>query len=521
MARSLLRGNTIFQVGHSVPSVSVDPVPQTTQTSGRARDGRDATAAPNDDFAMFVESDAPAQGSNSSTPPSADRTGPATSSRQDMTAPDASRPAGTSSATSTQDDAAETGEQKSADETAIPIAVFIGLQATVNTPADTIIESSETTPVANPPATLPGETAALALARVAQDTKTQETMAEAQASGKPDQTGVQVIPNVTAPDQQTQEAPDVPAIVATDAPDANAALETAIDLTSRIPTEANTVEANAKLQAIVAGTAETTTEHGRLIASASAQPLLTPLKPSVSTDSQSLAPPTGQDAAKPAGPDTKTAGIRPSEPRQAAAQAGNGADNAAVQTPTNDKPATTPFQPSDNGMLLDATPQAAPTPAHVSAAVPQLTAAPAHPGAAVPVAALAVEIAANVQIGRSRFEIRLDPPELGRIEVKLDVDRQGQVTSHIIVEKTATLDLLRRDAPQLERALQDAGLKTSNDGLQFSLRDQQSQSNRHHDEQRRDMQRLIVAEDDTVPREAAGRSYGRLLSASGGIDMRV
>ena len=107
-------------------------------------------------------------------------------------------------------------------------------------------------------------------------------------------------------------------------------------------------------------------------------------------------------------------------------------------------------------------------------AVQQLSAMPVQANVPVPVNALAVEIAANAQIGRSRFEIRLDPPELGRIDVRLDVDRQGQVTSHLIVEKSATLDLLRRDAQQLERALQDAGLKTSDNGLQFSLRDQDS-----------------------------------------------
>ena len=92
--------------------------------------------------------------------------------------------------------------------------------------------------------------------------------------------------------------------------------------------------------------------------------------------------------------------------------------------------------------------------------------------APVPLESLAVEIASRAQAGRNRFEIRLDPPELGRIDVRLDIDRSGNVTSRLVVEKAETLDVLRRDAHQLERALQDAGLKTSDNGLQFSLRDQ-------------------------------------------------
>ncbi len=47
---------------------------------------------------------------------------------------------------------------------------------------------------------------------------------------------------------------------------------------------------------------------------------------------------------------------------------------------------------------------------------------------AVPLAGVAIEIAGKALAGKNRFEIRLDPPELGRIEVRLDVDRDGNVT---------------------------------------------------------------------------------------------
>lgn len=87
-------------------------------------------------------------------------------------------------------------------------------------------------------------------------------------------------------------------------------------------------------------------------------------------------------------------------------------------------------------------------------------------------AALAVEIASRAKDGSRQFDIRLDPPELGRIDVKLDVDKSGQVNTHLTVDRPETLDLLRRDSQGLERALQQAGLKTSDGGLEFSLRQQ-------------------------------------------------
>jgi flagellar hook-length control protein FliK len=137
----------------------------------------------------------------------------------------------------------------------------------------------------------------------------------------------------------------------------------------------------------------------------------------------------------------------------------------------------------------------------------------------VPLSGLVMEIAVSVRSGKSRFEIRLDPAELGRIDVRIDVDRNGQVTSHLTVEKPETLSMLRQDAPQLQRALSDAGLSTSDSGLQFSLRDQSS-SGQNGNQSNPNAQRLIITEEETVP-AAVASSYGRRLGASGALDIRV
>ena len=145
--------------------------------------------------------------------------------------------------------------------------------------------------------------------------------------------------------------------------------------------------------------------------------------------------------------------------------------------------------------------------------------ATAETSTAVPVAGLAVEIAARAQSGSNRFEIRLDPPDLGRIDVRLDVDKGGNVTSHLVVEKSATLDLLRRDAPELERALQQAGLKTGDGGLQFSLRDQQFAG--RDDNRPTPAARIVVPDAELAPIQSVQSSYGRWSRLDGGIDIRV
>lgn len=83
---------------------------------------------------------------------------------------------------------------------------------------------------------------------------------------------------------------------------------------------------------------------------------------------------------------------------------------------------------------------------------------------------IAFELARQVQDGNTRFQIRLDPPELGRIDVRLDIDKAGQVNARLTVEKAETLDLMQRDQRGLERALQQAGIDSGKTNLEFSLK---------------------------------------------------
>jgi len=143
--------------------------------------------------------------------------------------------------------------------------------------------------------------------------------------------------------------------------------------------------------------------------------------------------------------------------------------------------------------------------------------ATANSPALVPVSGLAVEIAARAHDGTNRFEIRLDPPELGRIDVHLHLDRDGTVTSHLVVDRSDTLNLLRRDAPSLERALQTAGLKTGEQALQFSLRDQP----REQALPNAPAATRVIIPDEVQPLAATTSVYARRLGIGAGIDIRV
>jgi flagellar hook-length control protein FliK len=160
------------------------------------------------------------------------------------------------------------------------------------------------------------------------------------------------------------------------------------------------------------------------------------------------------------------------------------------------------------------------TPLQGSAAV--TSSAGARAAAALPagiaIAELAVEIAGRAQAGHTRFEIRLDPPELGRVDVRLDVDRDGNASTRMIVDRSETLDLLRREAQQLERALAQAGLKMSDNALEFALRDH---AFRGDDGADAPFARVALADSEPAAAENVLQHYARMFGLGRGVDISV
>jgi hypothetical protein len=135
-------------------------------------------------------------------------------------------------------------------------------------------------------------------------------------------------------------------------------------------------------------------------------------------------------------------------------------------------------------------------------------------------AAMAVEIVSKLREGTHRFDIRLDPPELGRVDVRLEMDRGGNVTTKLTVDRPETLELMQREARGLERALQQAGLKTDAGGLEFSLRQHAEQgAERHRAFQEARPANFADGEEHPAPLIVDG--YKAAAYARGGVDIRI
>ncbi|MCI9880690.1 flagellar hook-length control protein FliK [Methylobacterium goesingense] len=126
--------------------------------------------------------------------------------------------------------------------------------------------------------------------------------------------------------------------------------------------------------------------------------------------------------------------------------------------------------------------------------------------------------------GSNQFEIRLDPKDLGRIDVNLDIDKEtGAVQARLVVDRPETLALLQRDASNLQQALAQAGLNPGEGSINLSLRGDGQQDGRSNgsggDGQQSDTGRSARADNpDPTPIAAVPmRRYGALS----GIDIRI
>ncbi len=177
-----------------------------------------------------------------------------------------------------------------------------------------------------------------------------------------------------------------------------------------------------------------------------------------------------------------------------------------------------PGKPGQDRLLQPLDPNAA---AGTAGGAPAQGTASSQP---TPIHVVPIEIGLRAMSGSRQFDIRLDPDELGRVDVNLSISDKGEVSARLVVDRVETLHLLQRDARTLERAFEQAGLKPSDAGVDISLRDPSDQSAFRHRQQDESPQRprqpggIELTEDaplsiDPVPQH-------RLIRL-GGVDLSI
>lgn len=91
-----------------------------------------------------------------------------------------------------------------------------------------------------------------------------------------------------------------------------------------------------------------------------------------------------------------------------------------------------------------------------------------------------VNITKSAVKGVDKIDVHLKPEELGRIEIKMQIGKDGKLQAHIIASRPETVEMLQKEVQSLEKAFNDAGFQTDEGSLSFSFRDD-GQSGRNQD----------------------------------------
>lgn len=80
---------------------------------------------------------------------------------------------------------------------------------------------------------------------------------------------------------------------------------------------------------------------------------------------------------------------------------------------------------------------------------------------------MGVEIARRLSAGQEEMLVRLNPQEMGRIDVRVSFDENGTVRAVLATDSPAALDMLRRESGDLVRSLADAGVRSDSQSFRF------------------------------------------------------
>lgn len=96
------------------------------------------------------------------------------------------------------------------------------------------------------------------------------------------------------------------------------------------------------------------------------------------------------------------------------------------------------------------------------------TATGTHPATQF-IAKLIEKAATGSDKAKQELSVQLDPPELGRMQIHLSMEKGETMKVRLVAETQETLTLLQRDSHALKSALQSAGIQTDSSSLSFDL----------------------------------------------------
>lgn len=132
-----------------------------------------------------------------------------------------------------------------------------------------------------------------------------------------------------------------------------------------------------------------------------------------------------------------------------------------------------------------------------------------------------VNITKSAVKGVDKIEIQLKPEDLGHIEVKMQIGKDGKLQAHIVASRLETAEILQKEIGNLQKAFNEAGFQTDEGSLSFSFRDDGQAG---QNQERNNLRNFIgdVLEQETAMDAVVGDLFaGTAWDGKNGLNIRV
>lgn len=132
-----------------------------------------------------------------------------------------------------------------------------------------------------------------------------------------------------------------------------------------------------------------------------------------------------------------------------------------------------------------------------------------------------VNITKSAVKGVDKIDISLKPEDLGHIEIKMQISKNGKLQAEIIASRPETAEMLQKEAQSLQKAFNEAGFQTDDNSLNFSYRGD-SQANQNQQQERSPEMRKFMGEllDNDFSNDNAS-AYEQAWNAQSGLNIKV
>lgn len=131
-----------------------------------------------------------------------------------------------------------------------------------------------------------------------------------------------------------------------------------------------------------------------------------------------------------------------------------------------------------------------------------------------------VNITKSAVKGVDSIEIKLKPEELGHIEIKMQLSKDGKLQAHIIVSRAETGELLQKELPSLEKAFTEAGFNLDDGSLSFSYREDNS-AKEQNSELRNFIGRVLEQDAENENTQEYGPHLSETWDGTSALNIRV